>query len=51
MGDNDIDNAARELVVAILQGLKPAAVPIAVGTVVGAYKFTKGIDTRATRKA
>ncbi len=42
MGDNDIDNAARELVVAILQGLKPAAVPIAVGTVVGAYKFTKG---------
>jgi hypothetical protein len=28
--------------VAILQGLKPAAVPLAAAGVVGAYKFTQG---------
>ncbi len=41
MGD-DIDKSVRELVVAILQGLKPVAVPLAAGGLLGAYKFTQG---------
>jgi hypothetical protein len=41
MGD-DIGKAGRELVVGILQGLKPVAVPLAAAGVVGAYKFTQG---------
>ncbi len=51
MGDNaDIDKAGRELVVAILQGLKPVVVPLAVGGVIGAYKLTKGAFEMVKKK-